>query len=201
MWYYALLPLCLLCLTSRGSIAINVCAVLFLFSSLLISLWIAPGSGLDQSETIAKRHFKPWTLSVRAPSKLHFLSPAAKAQRRSEHQLSSLTFLQKVTNQAMHSEKWTANCTLPTQYFLHWPPWHPTRWFSLLQASCVWAILWLREFKLPIVWISKPHCPSPKGRHPKKKIILNGHCPFSSDPPPSPKRARWSFFRPSKTTF
>ena len=40
-----------------------------------------------------------------------------------------------------------------------------------------------------------------KGRHPQKKIRLNGHCPLSSDPPPSPKRARWSFFRPSKTTF
>ena len=25
-----------------------------------------------------------------------------------------------------------------------------------------------------------------KGRHPKKKNRLNGHCPFSSDPPPPP---------------
>ena len=29
----------------------------------------------------------------------------------------------------------------------------------------------------------------------KKKNLLNGHCPFSSDPPPpSPKRVRWSVF-------
>ena len=36
----------------------------------------------------------------------------------------------------------------------------------------------------------------------QKKKKLNGHCPLSSDPPlPSPKRARWSFFRPPKTTF
>ena len=34
-----------------------------------------------------------------------------------------------------------------------------------------------------------------------KKMFLNGHCPSSSDHPPSPKRARWFFFRPPKTTF
>ena len=32
----------------------------------------------------------------------------------------------------------------------------------------------------------------------KKKFIFNGHCPLSSDPPPSPNRARWSFFPAAK---